>query len=142
MPTEQMQRDGYLGNHTRLLDHMTELGTNTMSTTAVQDWFKDHPAFFPQSYVDKGYDLAACQIDHILPWSVGGADHPFNYYILPIEINQQWNGWWTCEKRAYMGLQNFEKFSHFIHWTRKEAERKGLQYNDFRCAVKPADSAV
>lgn len=127
-----MRKEGYLGNLTSLLLHMSTQNKNTMSTAEVQAWFKTNLGSFPESYVKEGYKLDDCQIDHILPRSIGGADHPFNYFILPKEVNQRWSGWWTKEKRAYMGKDNFEKFSHFILWTRREAERCGLQYKNFQ----------
>lgn len=129
--TEDMQKDAYLGNNSPLLAHMSQKALNTMSTIAVRQWFEDHPNSFPDSYLKAGYHLKTCQIDHILPRSIGGVDHPLNYFILPTEINRRWSGWWTREKRAYMGQSNFEKFSHFVLWTRKQAERCGVQYNDF-----------
>lgn len=126
-----MQKDGYLGNNRLLLAHMIATGKGKMSCTEVRRWFETTLQTFPKSYEDEGYSWTTCQIDHILPTSLGGVDHPYNYYILPDTINRDWSGWWTRAKRSYMGMTNYKTFQHFVLWTRSEAELGQVRYNDF-----------
>lgn len=130
-PTPELQKDGYLGNNRLLLAHMIATTKGKMSRGEVRSWFEVNSECFPKSYEDQGISLGECEIDHILPRSLGGVDHPYNYYILPRDINRDWSGWWTREKRSYMGKTNYKKFQHFVLWTTSEAELRRVDYNDF-----------
>ena len=72
----------------------------------VRSWLLSHPHLCP---VDS---FQECDIDHIIPRSLGGHDHPYNYYIMPkrccqieslerslrlmrCSMNQRFNKWMT-----------------------------------------------
>ena len=134
LPSPEMQKDGYLGNHVGLLAYMSSSvpEKKTMSPKEIRDWFKEHVASFPVSYLEAGFPLDSCQFDHIQPKSMGGIDHPLNYFILPPTVNQHWGARWTGQMRAYIGRQNYEQFIRFVHWSRKESENCGVNYNSFK----------
>jgi hypothetical protein len=48
----------------------------------------------------RGYSL-----DHIIPKSRGGKDHPHNYFLMRKEVNGYFGNSWTAEKVAYIGLE-------------------------------------
>ena len=108
-----MQKKSYLGNHADLLAHMKSTGKRKMTTAAVRTWLKNHDTC-PVAYKRHGLSLDDCDIDHILPTSVGGIDHPYNYYILPKKLNKRWSGWWTAHKLTYMGANNARSAKDFF----------------------------
>ena len=101
-----------------------------MTTAAVRTWLKNHDTF-PAAYKQQGLSLDDCDIDHILPRSVGGIDHPYNYYILPKKLNKRWSGWWTAHKLTYMGATNARSAKDFFLWVRDEGDRLQVDYNAF-----------
>ena len=117
VPTEQMQQDGYMGaaRYRGLEGYMHGKGWLQISTKQVRDWLQDS-GNFPESYSRHQLSLEDCEIDHILQQHLGGANHPFNYYILFKGINRLWNGWWSLNKRTYMGRASYTKFKQFIDW--------------------------
>jgi hypothetical protein len=46
----------------------------------------------------KGVDLTGVDIDHIVPRSLGGADHPLNYQLLDSSTNRRIGALWGPEK--------------------------------------------
>lgn len=103
--TDEMQKQSYLGSHADLIAYMKAAGKRKVTTAAVRTWLKKHDTF-PAAYKRLKLSLDDCDIDHILPRSVGGIDHPYNYYILPKKLNKRWSGWWTAHKLTYMGAAN------------------------------------
>jgi len=64
-------------------------GNNPASTRQVRNWLLTHSHLCP---VD---NFTECDIDHIVPRSLGGHDHPYNYYIMPTSMNKKFNKWMT-----------------------------------------------
>ena len=128
--SEQMQRQSYLGNHADLLAYMKDKGKTTMTTAAVRTWLEKNGRF-PSAYARQGITLGDCDIDHVLPRSVGGVNHPYNYYILPKRLNRRWSGWWTAHKMTYMGAANVKVAKNFFLWVREEGERLRIDYNAY-----------
>lgn len=51
--------------------------------------------------------LWSYSLDHIIPASRGGKDHPDNYFLTPLQINIRFGNSWTAEtlnRVAYIGL--------------------------------------
>jgi hypothetical protein len=46
----------------------------------------------------QGMNLAGMDIDHIVPHSLGGADHPANYQVLPSSVNRSLGNSWNRDK--------------------------------------------
>ncbi len=128
--TENMQKQSYLGNHADLLAHLRATDKQKMTTASVRTWLKKHDRF-PAAYKRQGFSLEDCDIDHILPRSIGGIDHPYNYYILPKKLNKRWSGWWTAHKMTYMGTANAKAAKNFFLWVRGEGDRLQIDYNAF-----------
>ena len=128
--SQQLQKQSYLGNHADLLKYMKDKNKKTMTTAAVRTWLTKTGSF-PSAYLKRGMSLEHCDIDHILPRSVGGVDHPYNYYILPKKLNKRWSGWWTAHKLTYMGSANAKAAKTFFLWVRDEGKRLGVDYNTF-----------
>ena len=127
-PTAQKQ--SYLGNHVELLEHMRLSNMSRMTTTAVWKWLQQHDKI-PHAFSKQGLMLEDLSIDHILPTSIGGVDHPFNYSVMPKELNNNFDGWWTEEKKNYMGALNTEIIKQFRLFVLAEGERLGIDYNAF-----------
>lgn len=49
--------------------------------------------------------LQGYSIDHIIPKSRGGKDHPENYFLMPRRAKMYFGNSWTAEKVAYIGLE-------------------------------------
>ena len=128
--TKTMQKQSYLGNHADLLAHMKSTGKRKMTTAAVRTWLMKHNTF-PAACKQQKLLIDDCDIDHILPRSVGGIDHPYNYYILPKTLNKKWSGWWTAHKLTYMGAANAKSAKDFFLWVRDEGDRLQIDYNAF-----------
>lgn len=48
--------------------------------------------------------LSDYSLDHIIPVSRGGKNHPDNYFIMLPWVNNYFGNSWTAEKVAYIGL--------------------------------------
>lgn len=101
----------YLGYHPFLRQHMCKHRVNRLSTQQVRAVLSGI-----------GVPLGGKQIDHIIPKSVGGLDHPRNYCIVPIDLNRAWANNWTDEKRAVLGHSIIRSACDFAQWTKAQAE--------------------
>ena len=66
----------------------------------------------------------AFHIDHIIPNSLGGVDHPRNYFLLCGSINSSFNKWFTNEKVCYIGTKVCRSAQNFMKWSKKEAAQR------------------
>ena len=91
----------------------------------VTKWFKANPAQL------KGTGLSVDDIstDHILPRSVGGHHHVFNYYIMHKSHNSHFRDNWTPEKRAYIGKQGVKLAQGFATWCRDKSDIRYFNFN-------------
>merc|ERR1712224_246158 len=92
----------------------------------VTKWFKKNP----QQLVGTGIEASEVSTDHIIPRSVGGHNHLFNYYIMPKSHNSHFRDNWTDEKRKYVGLQGVKLAQGFSQWCRAKAA-PDLDYSKF-----------
>ncbi len=53
--------------------------------------------------VAKGVALGGMDVDHIVPRSLGGADHPSNYQLLPSSVNRSIGNAWNEDKCLAVG---------------------------------------
>jgi hypothetical protein len=53
----------------------------------------------------RGVNLNGMDIDHIVPRSLGGADHPSNYQVLPSSVNRSLGAAWNHAKCANAGMK-------------------------------------
>lgn len=51
----------------------------------------------------QGASLAGRDVDHIVPRSLGGADHPLNYQLLDSSLNRSLGATWSLEKCVLAG---------------------------------------
>ena len=130
MQDTRHQKQAYLGNNEDLHEYMKAKKIKTMTTRAVRTWLEENGSF-PQGYHNAGLTLAGCDIDHILPATIGGQDHPYNYFILPKPLNGSFNCWWTCHKQEFMGRDNVRTAKNFFKWVKEQGRRLGLDCNDF-----------
>jgi hypothetical protein len=96
----------YLGHPSilpRLLSRMGPL--HVASTTTVRRWLRND-----------GLDLQGYEVDHIVPRSLGGVDHPHNYALVPRSLNRQWAGNWTAAKRHELGTATVRQALDFAQW--------------------------
>ena len=52
-----------------------------------------------------GVNLVGKDIDHIIPKSLGGADHPSNYQVLDSSLNRSLGATWNREKCQMVSSQ-------------------------------------
>jgi hypothetical protein len=93
----------------------------------ITKWFKSNP----QQLDGTGISIDQISTDHIIPKSVGGHDHLFNYYIMPKGHNSHFKDNWTPEKQAYVGKQGVKIAQGFSQWCKDKAT-PDLQFFDFR----------
>ena len=58
---------------------------------------------FRRLLLSQGKNLVGMDVDHIVPRSFGGADHPANYQLLPSSVNRSIGNQWDAEKCATTG---------------------------------------
>lgn len=58
---------------------------------------------FRRLLISQGQNLVGMDVDHIVPRSLGGADHPANYQLLPSSVNRSIGNQWDAEKCAATG---------------------------------------
>ena len=83
----------YLGHHAGLAAHMRRHRVRYISA---------REAWRALLLSDKYYDL---EVDHIVPKTMGGLDHPMNYALVPAALRRQWGCGWTDHKRATLGYR-------------------------------------
>jgi len=52
-------------------------------------------------------------IDHIIPESANGPDHPRNYALMPATFNSAFSSWWMPAKSQYIGNSLF----FLLYWS-------------------------
>eukprot|EP00808_Paulinella_micropora_P023765 g47466.t1 len=62
----------------------------------------------------------AWHVDHIIPASVGGLDHPRNYAIMPQIFNTEFGGWWSAAKAQYITVTAARHALLFAQYVRKK----------------------
>eukprot|EP00808_Paulinella_micropora_P007094 g32680.t1 len=102
--------------------------TNTkrfMSRGQVRNWIKKNKKNpFLRDYFDgKGRRKLAWHVDHIIPASVGGLDHPRNYAIMPQIFNTEFGGWWSAAKAQYITVTAARHALLFAQYARKKLQR-------------------
>lgn len=60
---------------------------------------------FRRQLATEGVDIQGKDIDHIVPRSLGGADHPANYQLLSSSLNRSLGNQWGSEKCLAAGAQ-------------------------------------
>ena len=66
---------------------------------------------------EEGLCLEGYEVDHIVPRSLGGADHPHNYALVTQRLNRQWAGDWTADKRHELGPCAVRQALDFAQWS-------------------------
>ena len=87
---------------------MAERGLHRLSTTEVLRLLRPHVL------------LCGLEVDHIVPRSIGGLDHPRNYCLVPAVLNRQWHNNWTAEKRAVLGHAIVRSACDFAQWAARQ----------------------
>ena len=93
----------------------------------ITKWFKSNP----QQLDGTGISIDQISTDHIIPKSVGGYDHLFNYYIMPKGHTSHFKDNWTPEKQAYVGKQGVKIAQGFSQWCKDKAT-PDLQFFNFK----------
>ena len=106
-----MRRLTYLGHHPLLRHYMRKREINRMTPQQVRKVLAPHVL------------LCGLEVDHIIPKSVGGWDHPRNYCLVPIHLNRAWANNWTSDKRAMLGPTITQSACGFARWATAQAER-------------------
>ena len=97
----------YLGHPCLLPGLLARMGPRTVaSPRAVRRWLQD-----------TGVPLQGYEVDHIVPRSLGGIDHPHNYAVVERELNRRWSANWSCEKRQHLGPHVVAQALRFAQWS-------------------------
>lgn len=112
------QTRSYCGNIQELLSYMKENNKKKMKPGEIHRWLKKHPEHIPETLRHKQFE-----IDHIVAASFGGPDHPYNYFIMPKEVNNHFREYMTPAKLAYIGKKNAAKAKAFVQWFKSQAQR-------------------
>lgn len=108
----------YLGHASHLPYLLLRMGPRQVaSTRQVRRWL-----------LEQGLELHTCDIDHIVPRSLGGVDHPHNYALVPRQLNRQWAGNWHAEKRRALGPATVRQALEFAQWS---AAQSAVAYGSF-----------
>jgi len=96
-----------------------------MSRGQVRSWIKKNKKnpFLRDYFDEKGRRKLAWHVDHIIPVSVGGLDHPRNYAIMPQVFNTEFGGWWSAAKAQYITLTAARHALLFAQYVRKKVQR-------------------
>eukprot|EP00808_Paulinella_micropora_P002492 g41697.t1 len=103
--------------------------TNTkhfMTRAQVRAWVLAHrSSLYFCDYFDKnGVRKVPFHIDHIIPDSLGGADHPRNYALMPEIFNQRFSSWWMPAKAQYIGHTAARSAIIFAKYIKKKYTRE------------------
>lgn len=101
----------YLGDNPLLLHYLWKNRTNHIKPHKVRQILGAHLA------------LEGLEVDHIIPKSVGGWDHPRNYCLVPMDLNRAWYNNWNAEKRAALGPTTIQSACSFAKWTTAQGEK-------------------
>jgi len=69
------------------------------------DCGKVSTAKFRRQLRAEGVNLDGVDVDHIVPRSLGGADHPSNYQLLESSLNRSLGATWNADKCAAAGVK-------------------------------------
>ena len=116
-----MRFELYLGNIPDLVKYANEKYPNGMSTRQVRGWLtrKENQRFIPNYLQGTNY-----AVDHIISASIGGIDHPYNYFLLPRVLNNAFSGWATIEKKRLVGKEAWGKALDLQRWFSLKAKTK------------------
>jgi HNH endonuclease len=59
-----------------------------LSSSDVHKWAVAYLANGNDLYLPDGHTIDAYQVDHVIPDSLGGIDHPYNYVLTPRAVNR------------------------------------------------------
>ena len=115
---KEFQHHCYLGNCLPLLQHLRSKRYNTYMRGSVRTYFEKNPGHFPLHRY--GLTLAEFEVDHILPDSFGGLNHPYNYFLISKQggLNQHLSHYFSHEKAALVGKATISKVKFFMRWVR------------------------
>lgn len=118
--SQQAQSLSYLGFNSELLQHLRDKGLRTITTAAVRRWLSADDALVESLLAAHGTSsFSELQIDHVVSQKWGGANHPFNYFVLPRSLNASFNSDITSEKvSVYMGKRVARCVAGFCAYTR------------------------
>jgi hypothetical protein len=116
-----MRFELYLGNIPELVKFANEKHPNGMCTRQVRGWLmrKENQRFIPSYLEDTNF-----AVDHIVSASIGGIDHPYNFFLLPRVLNNAFSGWATIEKKRLVGKEAWGQALDLQRWYSLKAKTK------------------
>jgi hypothetical protein len=109
---------------------MSRKGIQRLSSTEALNWLRRENAKYirptmTEALAELRLDLnGQVQVDHTLPNSFGGPDHPYNYFLLPARVNSSFNKYLTPEKLAWIGRPVTQEAMNFLQYMKAEAQDK------------------
>ena len=110
----------------RLLNHALEWNWDQLEKFRLQNFFKPNPD--GKGYVEAERELIS--IDHIIPQSFGGYDHPRNYIIMTKSLNSSYKDTSLDEKLSLIGKPETRKLKMWLqsmHQKQRAIVKKALQ---------------
>lgn len=83
-------------------------------------------ATFRTLMLKQGKSIAGLDVDHIVPRSLGGADHPLNYRLISSSLNRSLGNTWGDDKCLAVGA---DRCAQAIAVSNKCGSLKGLGFN-------------
>jgi hypothetical protein len=80
-----------------------------------------HPTLLPNCGIPPEHFTAHIHLDHIIPQSLGGPDHPSNLVLMEDIRNWHFGAKLTAEKVQEVGLQTMLDATEFYLWFHKRA---------------------
>lgn len=97
----------YLGNHPEL---------QNVSHSRMRQAVSYHPTLLPTCGIRPKHFTAHIHLDHIIPQSLGGPDHPSNLVLMEASRNRYFGANLTAEKVQEVGLQTMLDATEFYLW--------------------------
>lgn len=91
-----------------------------MTCAAVRSWLRQQNRPIPDGFV----------IDHLICGTYGGADHPFNYFVMPAEDNRGFWKWIEKAKAKYVGPKVWNCANDFAQYVKREGKAV-IDFNAF-----------
>eukprot|EP00942_MAST-04A_sp_MAST-4A-sp1_P010221 g10221.t1 len=128
-PLEQNHR--YLGNLPQLRMFLIEKGYNKKrgAFAATKRWLKTKAAkkCLPSFILSGKYT-----VDHIIPKDIGGADWPYNYFIMPASVNSSFGETTGPHKWKYIGKAAEKTAKQFNKWIKEITSGSHVDFAQFQ----------
>lgn len=109
-----IQRQAYLGYNEALLEHMRQNSITTITSKRVRSWLEENGSFLV-GYQKENLTLAECDIDHILPTSVGGSRPSLQLFLVAAKAQHQLGRILDPRQKSLLGQGGVKNSKKLLH---------------------------